>query len=337
MIVVDALKKAEAGEHLTEAEAAAAFGEIMSGAVAEPVIAALLTAMQMNGPTAGEVTGAARAMRGAAVKVAAPPDATDIVGTGGDGRGTFNVSTTAAFAAAGAGVVIAKHGNRASTSKSGAADCLAALGYDLAKTVPDIERDIAEKGIGFLFANLCHPAMKHAAPVRRALPFRTVFNLLGPLTNPAGVRRHALGVYSPDVIPLYVAALKSLGAEKALVFCGDGGLDEISVSGPTKVATLGEDGSVSEWTILPEDYVGGRYPMDALAGGTPEENAAITRAILSGEERGAKRAAVLLNAAAAIVAGGKTDDYAEAVALAAESIDSGRALAKLEALVEAAK
>ena len=332
-MILETLKKAQLGQHLTADEAYGTFREIMGGEVENPVlIAALLTAMQMNGPTIEEVTGAARAMRGAGVRVAAPADAVDIVGTGGDGFGTFNCSTTAALIAAGAGVTIAKHGNRASTSKSGSADCLAALGYDLNKTLDEVAASIATNGIGFCFANTCHPAMRFAAPVRRALPFRTIFNLLGPLTNPAGVTRHALGVYAPDVMPLYIGALKALGAKKALVFCGPDGLDELGLAAPSQVSELNEDGTVRGYTVDPKDFFGAYAPIAAIVGGTPEENALITRRVLDGE-KGAYRNAAVLNAAAAIVAGGKAATIAEGVKLAEAAVDSGAALKKLELLV----
>ena len=332
-MILETLKKAQLGQHLTADEAYGTFREIMGGEVENPVlIAALLTAMQMNGPTIEEVTGAARAMRGAGVRVAAPADAVDIVGTGGDGFGTFNCSTTAALIAAGAGVTIAKHGNRASTSKSGSADCLAALGYDLNKTLDEVAASIATNGIGFCFANTCHPAMRFAAPIRRALPFRTIFNLLGPLTNPAGVTRHALGVYAPDVMPLYIGALKALGAKKALVFCGPDGLDELGLAAPSQVSELNEDGTVRGYTVDPKDFFGAYAPIAAIVGGTPEENALITRRVLDGE-KGAYRNAAVLNAAAAIVAGGKAATIAEGVKLAETAVDSGAALKKLELLM----
>ena len=332
-MILETLKKAQLGQHLTADEAYGTFREIMGGEVENPVlIAALLTAMQMNGPTIEEVTGAARAMRGAGVRVAAPADAVDIVGTGGDGFGTFNCSTTAALIAAGAGVTIAKHGNRASTSKSGSADCLAALGYDLNKMLDEVAASIATDGIGFCFANVCHPAMRFAAPIRRALPFRTIFNLLGPLTNPAGVTRHALGVYAPDVMPLYIGALKALGAKKALVFCGPDGLDELGLAAPSQVSELNEDGTVRGYTVDPKDFFGAYAPIAAIVGGTPEENASITRRVLDGE-KGAYRNAAVLNAAAAIVAGGKAATIAEGVKLAEAAVDSGAALKKLELLV----
>lgn len=337
-MILEALKKAQTGAHLTADESYNAFSEIMNGAVENPVvIGALLTAMQMNGPCIEEVTGSARAMRGAGVKIKAPADAVDIVGTGGDGFGTFNCSTTAALIASGAGVTIAKHGNRASTSKSGAADCLAALGYDLNTTIEGVEKSIAENGIGFCFANLCHPAMRFAAPVRCALPYRTIFNLLGPLTNPAGAKRQALGVYAPEIIPLYIGALKSLGCEKALVFCGPNGLDELGLAGLSHVAELTSNGSVREYDFDPKSVFGGYSPIEAIKGGSPEDNAKLTLAVLSGADRGAYRNAAALNAAAAIVAAGKADFLEQGIELAFESIDSGAAAAKLRALIGGAK
>lgn len=334
-MIIESLVKVQTGRHLTEDEAFGTFREVMNGeVVSEVVLSALLTAMQMNGPDIAEVTGAARAMRAVCLRVHAPEDAVDIVGTGGDGSGTFNVSTTAAIIAAGAGVTIAKHGNKAATSKSGSADCLAALGYDLTTPLEKVERSIRENGLGFLFANRCHPAMMYAAPVRKALPFRTVFNLIGPLSNPANVQRHALGVYAPEIMPLYVGVLKSLGAKKALVFCGPDGLDELGLSGKSQVSELSESGDVRNYEFNPKRFFGVTRPLAAISGGSPEENASITRRVLSGEERGAYRDAAALNASAAIVAGGKASTLEEGIGLAYDSIDSGRALAKLRALID---
>ena len=291
-MIREALEKAQLKVHLAEAEAYATFREIMNGEVTDPVlIGALLTAVQMNGPDAAEVTGAVRAMREAGIKVRAPEDAVDIVGTGGDGFGTFNCSTTAAFVAAGAGVTIAKHGNKASTSRSGSADCLAALGYDL----------------------------------------------LAPLTNPAGVRRHALGVYAPEVMPIYIGALRALGAKRALVFCGPDGLDELGLAGPSHVAELAADGSVKEYDVDPQALFGATYPVDALRGGAPAENARIAHDVLAGVEKGPYRLAAALNGAAAIVAGGKAETLDAALELAFRAIDSGAALGKLETLVAASR
>lgn len=332
-MIIEALKKAQSGMHLSEEEAFRTFDEMMRGDIrSEAVLAALLTAMQMNGPSTGEVVGAARAMLDTCVHVDVPPNAVDIVGTGGDGLGTFNVSTTAAIIAAGAGITIAKHGNKASTSMSGSADCLAALGYNLEMPTADVERSVRRCGIGFLFANRCHPAMMHVAPVRKALPFRTIFNLVGPLANPAGVKRYALGVYAPEIMPLYVDALKSLGANRAIVFCGPDGLDELGLSGVSKVSELAEDGTVRSYGLDPARIFGNYRPVSSIGGGDPKENARITLGILTGEVRGAYRDAASLNAAAAIIAGGMADTFEDGVALAYESIDSGKALAKLRAM-----
>ena len=333
-MITESLVKVQSGRHLTESEAFETFREVMNGeATSEVTLAALLTAMQMNGPDIAEVTGAARAMRQVCLAVHAPENAVDIVGTGGDGFGTFNVSTTAAIIAAGAGVTIAKHGNKAATSKSGSADCLAALGYDLVTPLEEVERSIRENGIGFLFANRCHPAMMYAAPVRKALPFRTVFNLIGPLSNPAKVQRYALGVYAPEIIPLYIGVLKALGAKKALVFCGPDGLDELGLSGVSHISELGEDGVVREYTFDPKRFFGTTRPLAAISGGTPDINAGITRRVLSGEERGAYRDAAALNASAAIVAAGLAESLESGIELAYGAIDSGAALAKLNALM----
>ena len=335
-MIREALIKAARGAHLTADEAYQAFHEIMGGEVESPaVMAAFLTALTMNGPTGHEIIGAVRAMRAAGVKLHAPAGAVDIVGTGGDGFGTFNVSTTAAFIAAGAGAVVAKHGNRASTSKSGSADCLAALGYDLALPVDQVEHTIWEIGIGFCFANSCHPAMRFAAPVRRALPFRTIFNLLGPLANPAGVTHHALGVYAPEIVPLYIDALRALGAVHALVFCGPDGLDELGLAGVSHVAELRADGTVREYDFDPQRVFGAYSPMAELAGGTPAENAVRTRDVLAGRDRGACRRAAALNAAAALVAADRAATLEEGLARAEAALDSGRAAAKLDALIAA--
>ena len=310
------------------------FDRIFRGEVPGEELKAYLTDKASRPVTLEDLLGAVSSMRAACVKIKAPEDAVDIVGTGGDGFGTFNISTTAAIIAAGAGVTIAKHGNKAATSKSGSADCLAALGYDLTKGKEEIERDIAEKGIGFLFANLCHPAMRFVAPVRRELKFRTIFNLVGPLTNPAGVNHHALGVYAPEIIPLYIGVLKRSGSKRALVVCGEGGLDEVSISGKTKVAELLEDGSIKEYEFDPKPLLGRYYPAEAIKGGTAEENARITRKILDGSERGACRLVAALNAAVAIVAGGKAGSIEEGFEMALEAIDGGKAAKKLEELTK---
>ena len=325
------------GQPLTDEECEGVFAAVMRGDMPESELAALLTGFHRKGVTAAELAGAARAMRGEGVRVGnCGLDPVDIVGTGGDGAGTFNVSTTAAFIAAGAGVPVAKHGNGAATSKCGAADVLAALGVNLAAPISVVERCLREIGICFLFARNLHPAMKFAAPVRKALGFRTIFNLLGPLTNPAGARRHVIGVYDPKLAPLFAQTLLSLGSTRALVVCGDGNLDEISPDGLTFASEL-RNGAVTSTLIDAGRLYGASYPTSAIVGGDPQTNASLLLRVLRDEEQGACRAAAVMNAAAALVIGEKAPDLKVAIGLACESIDSGNALAKLNALIEATK
>ncbi len=327
------LAKALDGAAPDEAEAEEYFSAVMAGGVAQSELAAFLTALAKVPPTHGLLAGAARAMRSAGVKIdIGDIPAVDIVGTGGDGSNSFNVSTTAAFIAAGAGVTIAKHGNVAATSRCGAADVLKALGYDLASPPQTVERCIRKHGIGFLFARELHPAMRFAAPVRAALGFRTVFNLLGPLTNPAGARRHVIGVYSEKLAPVFAQTLRILGSERAWIVAGAGGLDEISPDGFTFVSSL-DAGEVKTLLLDAGGAYGERHPLAAIAGGAPKENAKILLSVLDGSDRGAYRAAACENAAAAILAGDRAASYADALAMAAESIDSGRAMAKLKAMI----
>ena len=332
-VLADALD----GKNPDEDEAEGFFSAILAGDVDEPELAAFLTALARNPVGENELSGAARAMREAGVKIdLGDVDAVDIVGTGGDGAGTFNVSTAAAFVAAGAGVPIAKHGNVASTSACGSADVLRELGYNLSANADTIAECVAEIGIGFLFARELHPAMRFAAAVRRTLSFRTVFNLLGPLTNPAGVKRHVIGVPQDRLAPVFACTLARLGSTRAYIVSGEGGLDEISPSGFTFVSAL-EGGTVKNRLLDAGGEYGARFPLEAVKGGDAKANARLLASVLDGTDRGAYRAAAIENAAAAIMAGEKAATYAEALALAAESIDSGRALAKLKALVEAAK
>ena len=309
------------------------FTTVLDGHLPESELADYLSDRRDKPASVAELTGAARAMREAGVKIdLSGIDAVDIVGTGGDGLGTFNVSTTAAFVAAGAGVTIAKHGNVAATSKCGAADVLAALGYNLYATPEQVARCIREVGVGFLFAKTLHPAMRYAAPVRKMLGFRTIFNLLGPLTNPAGVRRHVIGVYDPKLTATMAEALKALGSEHAYVVSGEGGLDEISPAGLTFVSTL-RDGQVNSTLLDAGAMYGETHPLVSIGGGDANENAKLLLAVLRGEDRGARRAAAVENAAAAIAVAGLAGDLAEAMDAARESIDSGRALEKLERMV----
>ena len=332
----DALRRALDGESLSEDESEGLFAAIMAGEVGEVELAAFLTAMAKTPVTAEELAGAARAMGAAGVKVdAGGLDPVDIVGTGGDGSGSFNVSTTAAFIAAGAGVTVAKHGNVASTSQCGSADVLRELGLNLSASADVVGRCIREVGIGFLFARELHPAMRFAAPVRRTLGFRTVFNLLGPLTNPAGARRHVIGVPDERLAGVFADALARLGAVRAAVVAGAGGIDEISPGGFTFVSSL-SDGAIRHLLLDAGGEYGERFDVAAIKGGDAKENAKILLDVLKGEERGACRAAAIENAAAAILVGGRAANYAEALAAARESVDSGRAFGKLSALLSAA-
>jgi anthranilate phosphoribosyltransferase len=304
---------------------------IMAGEATEAQIAAFLTVLRTKGETAAEMTGFVEAMRAAAVTVDIDGPVVDLVGTGGDRSGTFNISTTASFVAAGAGVKIAKHGNRAASSPTGSADLLEALGIDLAMAPEMTVRMVNEVGFGFFFAPQYHPAMRHAGPVRRQLGFRTVFNFLGPLCNPAGAKRYALGVSDPRMAELMIAVLSNLGAEAAFVFYGEDGLDELTTTGPSFIYRL-RNGEITHAEFTPEDFGVPRSRLSDLLGGDATENMAITRAILDGVA-GPKRDIALVNAAPAIVAAGLADGFVDAMALAAESVDSGKAKNVLEEAV----
>lgn len=322
---------------LEEAESFECFSRIMEGTCDPIQIASLLTAMRLKGETSSEIAGAARAMRRKASFIdTGMSNVLDIVGTGGDAAGTFNISTTACFVAAGAGVTIAKHGNRAVSGKSGSADVLAELGFNLGVEPSVMECCIQENGIGFLFAQKMHPAMRYAAPVRNALKMRTIFNLLGPLTNPAGARNHLIGVFAPEYTEMFASVLKTLGSSHALIVHGSDGLDEISHESPTRICEL-KDGTIKTYEFFPEMVTDEVYPLSSVQGGSPAENAQITLNILRGEDRGGKRAVVLLNAGAAIYAADAAKNIREGIEKAARSIDSGAALKKLELLVEASK
>ena len=323
------------GASPNEEESERFFASILAGEVSEPELAAFLTALARNPVTTGELVGAARAMSDAAVKVdLGDIDAVDIVGTGGDGSNSFNVSTTAAFIAAGAGVVIAKHGNVASTSMCGSADVLRELGLNLAAGPEKMAECVKRTGVGFLFCRNLHPAMRFAAPVRRTLGFRTLFNLLGPLTNPAGVKRHVIGVPQEKLAIVLAEALGCLGSTRAMVVSGSGGLDEISPGGFTFISSLA-NGMVRNLLLDAGREYGERHPVEDIKGGDAATNARMLLAVLNGEDRGARRAAAMENAAAAILVADKASTYAEALALATESVDSGRARAKLDAMLEA--
>ncbi len=319
------------GRALSEAEAADVMREIMSGEATPAQIGAFLVALRLKGETADEVTGMARVMREHALPVDAPEGVVDTCGTGGDASGTFNVSTAAAFVVAAAGAPVAKHGNRAMTSACGSADVLEALGAKIDLPPQHVARCIREVGIGFMFAPVFHPAMKNVAGPRREIGVRTVFNILGPLTNPAGAARQLLGVARPELAPLLAEVLGRLGSRRALVVHGCGGLDELSLCGPSMVHELRE-GKVREYGVWPEDFGFSEAANEALRGGSPEENAEALRAVLDGAA-GPLRDVTLLNSAAALVAADVAADLNEGVRLAAEAIDSGAARDKLNAFV----
>lgn len=322
--------------HLTQAQAEEVMTQIMSGGATDAQIAAYLMALRMKGETHDEITGSARAMRANAHRVPVSTPAhrlLDTCGTGGDKSGTYNISTTVAFIAAGAGVPVAKHGNRASSSRCGSADVLAALGVNLDLTPEQVGTCVDEIGIGFLFAAKLHPAMKHAIAPRREMAIRTIFNILGPLTNPAGAQRQLMGVFAADMTDLMAAVLGELGSVAALVVNGYGGLDELTTTGVNRLSYF-HDGRVDTWELDPITLGFPGANIHDLLGGDPPENAAILRGVLSGEIKGAKRDVALLNAAAALIAAGVEADFPTAIVLAAETIDNGAALAKLDALIE---
>jgi anthranilate phosphoribosyltransferase len=326
------------GQSLPAEQAEAVTDQIMSGEATPAQIAGFLVALRVKGETADEIAGCARAMRRAAVQVR--PSRSDIVdtcGTGGDCAGTFNISTTAAFVVAGAGLGVAKHGNRSVSSQSGSADVLEALGVNLNLTPEQVAQAIDEIGIGFLFAPNFHPAMRYAVGPRRELGVRTVFNLLGPLTNPAGAAAQVLGVYDASLTKVLARVLQQLGSRAAYVVHGHGGLDELTTTGPSQISCFGVvpgNGDVVTEMLDPFALGFSKAEPKELLGGDPEENARITLAVLEGQDLGARRDVVLLNAAAALVAGDTATDLPEGIARAADSIDSGSALRALRALVD---
>ncbi len=328
------LEKLVARQDLTLGEMTGAFDLIMSGEATPAQIGAFITALRMKGETVDEIAGGAASMRRHAVRIdCGGLPVVDTCGTGGDSCDTFNISTTAAFVVAGAGVPVAKHGNRAISSKCGSADLLMALGVNLEIMPEEVEDCVREVGIGFLYAPKLHPAMKHAMGPRRELGIRTIFNMLGPLTNPAGAKGQIIGVFAPELTEPFAQVLNVLGARRAFIVHGQDGMDELTTTTTSRISELA-DGTVKTYEFDPlsllDDYAGAA----ALAGGTPEENAVLTRAVLDGE-RGARRDIVCLNAAAAIAAGGKADTIQEGWRLATESIDSGAARARLEELIAA--
>ena len=346
-MIQGAIGKVVNKEDLSQTEMEAVMNEIMSGEATPAQIGAFITALRMKGETVEEIVGAARVMREKATRINVIDTSLsldrdeinidaetilDTCGTGGDGTNTFNVSTATALVAAGGGVKVAKHGNRAVSSRCGSADVLENLGVKLDITPQDVERCIREIGIGFLFAPLFHGAMKYAAGPRKEIGLRTIFNILGPLTNPAGATAQVLGVYSPDLTEKMALVLGKLGSKEAFVVCGEGIFDEISICSPTRISHL-KDGEVNSYQITPEDYGFQRAAIDAIKGGDAQENAWIIRNILDGQE-GARKDMVLLNAAAAFVAAGLDQDLKAGIERAREVIDSGKAKHKLEQLIE---
>lgn len=315
------------GRDLDQALMAEAVGVIMEGKASDAQMAAFLTALRLKGETEEEIAGAAQAMRERCVRL--PGDgfegAIDTCGTGGDGAGTVNVSTLTALTAAGAGVKVAKHGNRSVSSRCGSADLLEALGVKIDASPEVSARCLSDAGFAFLFAPLYHPAMKAVVPVRREMGIRTMFNILGPLCNPAGVRRQLVGVYSRDLVPMIAAVLKRLGCEKAMVVASEDGLDEISVCAPTTAALLSEDGTIDVMTIDPAELGMDIHDPRSVKGGDPDENAAISLEILQGGT-GPVRDAVVINAGASLMVAGLASDLMEGIALAGEALDSGKAM-----------
>ena len=331
-MIQSAISELMDGRDLSQEDAREVMNSIMAGEATPAQIGAFLVALRIKGETADEIAGCAEAMRERVLVVRpARTDLVDTAGTGGDGARTFNISTAAALVAAAAGAGVAKHGNRAVSSSSGSADVLEALGFNLELPPETIARSIDELGFGFLFAPTHHPAMRHAAPVRRELATRTVFNVLGPLTNPAGARAQVVGVYAPELVPTIADVLARLGAERAFVVHGAAGVDELSPAGPNLVCEVA-NGQVRRREIDPLDLGIDRCAPEELGGGDPADNAETIRSIFSGAE-GGKRDAVLLNAAGAIAAGGLARDLGEGVGLAREAIDSGAAGERLEALI----
>jgi anthranilate phosphoribosyltransferase len=330
-----ALSKLLGGESLGEREAADAMVEIMEGAATPAQVAGFVVALRAKGESLDEVVGLVTTMRSYAQRVEFPDDLLDTCGTGGDRAGTFNVSTSAALVCAGAGARVAKHGNRAASSRCGSADVLEALGVVIDLPPNGVRRCIEEAGIGFCFAPVFHPAMRHAAGPRRELGVATIFNFLGPLTNPAGATRQALGVADPRMVDLMVESLGRLGSTHVVAFHGHGGIDELALSGPSEVVEL-KGGEIGRRLLDPADLGLASASLEAIGGGSVEDNAATVRAVLGGES-GARRDIVVLNAAAGLVAAGLADDIAAGMARAAESIDSGAAARALDDLIRTSR
>ena len=328
------LTMAQTGEALGTADTKRLFDAIFTGRLSEDEIIAYLATTADRKPTVNELVGAVTSMRQHMHKLTAPAGAIDLCGTGGDGLGTLNISTAVSFVVAACGVAVAKHGNRSASSRSGAADVLEALGVNIALDPALAQAVLAETGLVFLFAQTYHPAMKHVGNARKQIGRRTIFNLLGPLANPAGVTQQLVGVFSSDWLVRYAEALKALGSARAFIVHGKDGLDEVSISGPTQVAVL-DHGAITMREITPEDAGLTRQPLAGIRGGDAAHNADALRHLLAGDGIGAYRDIVLLNAAAAMMVAGRAKDIKDGVTLAAQALDSGAAKAKLEALVNA--
>ena len=331
-MIKEAIAALVSGRSLTVDEAASVMEEIMEGEVTPAQFGAFVTALRLKGETVDEIVGLARTMRAKAIPVTIAEPVVDTCGTGGDGLHTFNISTAAAFVAAGAGLKVAKHGNRAMSSQCGSADVLEALGVKIDLNAEQVQRCLQEVGIGFMFAPVFHPAMKYASAPRREIGIRTVFNILGPLTNPAGARAQVLGVADGLLVEKLALVLQSLGCQHALVVHGEDGLDEITVTEKTRVCEL-KSGRIKSYSINSEDFGLSRASLDSLKGGSADENAALLRRILAGAT-GPQRDVVLMNAAAVLLAGEKVRTLQQGISLAKEVIDSGQALTKLEQLIK---
>lgn len=337
MLYKDFLKKLIDRKDLTTEESATAIDHILSGNWTEAQIGAFLATLSSKGETIEEITGAAKSMRRHATRIQSLQQNTlDTVGTGGDGGKTFNISTCVAFVAAGAGAIVAKHGNRASSGKAGSADCLEALGFNLNCSPESMEVALNEIGMCFMFAPSFHKAMRFAGPVRKQIGVRCLFNMLGPLTNPAGAPNQLIGVYAPELTEVFASVLKNLGSRRVLVVHGLDNIDEISVCADTRVSEL-KDGQIRTYNISPADYFGDYANAEDLEGGEAADNAQILLDILEGRETGPKLNVVLINAAASLLAGGLCKDLAEGIRMAREAVRNGKAKEKLEALIQASK
>ena len=333
MVIKEAIHEVINGKDLSYEMAQGAMKEIMSGEASQILMATYLTALRMKGETITEITASAQAMRDLGVHLTPDYDVLEIVGTGGDEVGTFNISTTSAFVIAAAGIPVAKHGNRSVSSKSGAADVLESLGADISIDDKKSKEVLDKVKMSFLFAQYYHSSMKNVGPVRKEMGERTIFNILGPLTNPANASIQLLGVYNNDLVEKLAEVLKNLGVKRGMAVCGNDGLDEITLTGPTHCCEI-RDGGLTSFDITPEQFGFETCDLEELIGGTPQENAQITRDILSGKENGAKRNVILMNAGIAIYLGKEGITMEEGVALAKEMIDSGKALEKLEEFVK---